>query len=322
MNGAQTVSHAQIVRDAQAARRPVLIGGPTASGKSALALAIAERDSGVVINADALQVYARWQVLTARPGPDELARMPHALYGHVAGSRYSVGDWLRDAAVALAEARRAGMRPVFVGGTGLYLTALTDGLSPIPAVPAEVRDRADRAVADGRIGMLGDELARKDPETWAVIDRRNPARVQRAWEVLEATGRGLAAWRKIKEPPLIRRQDAVAIIMSPAPEVLDRQIAARFRAMIERGALAEARAALETGWEPKSPASRAIGAAELIAHLEGKMSLEAAAEAAALATRRFAKRQRTWFRNRMADWAWHAPEPGAAAALLPLVPRE
>lgn len=301
--------------------RPVLIGGPTASGKSSLALAIAERDGGVVINADALQVYSRWQILTARPGPDDVARAPHRLYGHVTSPRYSVGDWLRAAQTVLAEARDTGLRPIFVGGTGLYLTALTEGLSPIPAVPAEVRARADRAVADGRIAILAEDLARKDPETWAGIDQRNPARVQRAWEVLEATGRGLAAWRKVKEPPLVRREDAVAIVVNPPTEVLDRYIASRFRTMIARGALTEARAALETGWEPKEPASRAIGVMELIAHLKGEMSLDEASEAAALATRRFAKRQRTWFRNRMADWIWYAPDPQATAALLPLVPR-
>lgn len=302
------------------AKRPVLVGGPTASGKSALALAIAERDGGVVINADALQVYSRWQVLTARPGPDDLVRAPHRLYGHVAGPRYSVGDWLRDVAVVLGEAVDAGLRPVFVGGTGLYLTALTEGLSPIPAIPAEIREHADRVVAEGRISWLAEDLARRDPETWTAIDQRNPARVQRAWEVLEATGRGLAAWRQVREPPLVRRQDAVAMIISPPTEILDGHIAARFRTMVEQGALAEAQAALDAGWEPRQPAARAIGAAELIAHLRGEMSLDAAVAAAALATRRFAKRQRSWFRNRMADWAWHAPEPGATGDLLPLVP--
>ncbi|MFE3839156.1 tRNA (adenosine(37)-N6)-dimethylallyltransferase MiaA [Pseudogemmobacter sonorensis] len=271
---------------------PVLIAGPTASGKSALAMEIAARDGRVVVNADALQVYGNWRVLTARPSAAEEAALPHALYGHVGrDGAWSVGHWLRAAAGFLD-------RPaVFVGGTGLYFMALTEGLAEVPPVPAEVRAEADRL----RAGDFAAMVAGLDPATAARIDLRNPARVQRAWEVLRATGRGLGDWQARTAQPLLPLARAETLVLRPETGWLDARIARRFAAMVEEGALEEARAELPH-WNPALPSARAIGAPELIAHLQGRIGLPEAVAAASLATRRYAKRQRTWFRARMAGW--------------------
>ncbi|GHE01330.1 tRNA delta(2)-isopentenylpyrophosphate transferase [Defluviimonas sp. 20V17] len=271
--------------------QPVLIAGPTASGKSGLALALAERQGGVIVNADALQVYDCWRVLTARPSPQEEARAPHRLYGMVAADQdWSVGHWLR----AVAPLLQGPQRPIIVGGTGLYFSALTEGLAEIPATPPEIR-------AEGDSLSLGQLLEALDPETRARIDTRNRARVQRAWEVLRATGRGLAVWQAETGPPLLPPGRAARLALRPGRDWLAERIARRFDQMMATGALDEARAALD-GWDPSRPASRAIGAPELIAHLRGEMSLPHAVEAAKLATRQYAKRQRSWFRSRMSDW--------------------
>ncbi len=275
--------------------RPVLIAGPTASGKSALAMQIAARFGGQVINADALQVYADWRVLTARPSARDEARLPHRLYGHVPGARaYSVGAWLRD----LAPLLRAGPLPVIVGGTGLYFTALTEGLADIPPVPAAVRAQAERLLAERGPEAL---LAGIDPGTLARIDRRNPARVQRAWEVQRATGRGLAAWQDETPAPLLALSDCVPILLEADRDWLNRRIETRFRRMLEAGALDEARANRD-GWSAARPSARAIGAAELMACLDGRLSLEEARQRATTATRQYARRQRQWFRARMRRW--------------------
>jgi len=280
---------------------PVLLAGPTAGGKSDLALRLARAQGRAVVNADALQVHDAWSVLTARPGAADLARAPHRLYGHVTrGADYSVGHWLRDLAPLLA-VRPA---PVIVGGTGLYFTALTAGLAGIPPVPPEIRARSQALLAEGGVAAL---LAGLDPATAARIDRRNPARVQRAWEVLVATGRGLAGWQAETGPPLLPPAQAVRWLLDPGPALAGR-IAARFDAMLAGGALDEARANLAHWPGPDAPGpaalwTRAIGADELVAHLRGQMSLSQARESAILATRRYAKRQRTWFRNRMGDWS-------------------
>lgn len=270
--------------------RPVLIAGPTASGKSALALAVAETGGGVVVNADALQVYADWRVLTARPSPDEEARAPHALYGHVGRDQtYSVGHWLRDVAQMLG-----GARPIITGGTGLYFSALTEGLAEIPATPAEIRTEANAI-------PLPDLVAGLDPASAARIDLLNRARVQRAWEVLRATGRGIAEWQADTPAPLLPLDQAQPLVLRPEPAWLNARIARRFDAMLEAGALDEARAALPH-WTPEAPWARAIGAPELIAHLRGETDLATAREAAIIASRQYAKRQRSWFRNRMREW--------------------
>ncbi|MGR3322755.1 MAG: tRNA (adenosine(37)-N6)-dimethylallyltransferase MiaA [Pseudooceanicola sp.] len=275
--------------------RPVLIAGPTASGKSALAMEIAERDGGVIVNADAIQVYADWRVLTARPSEDEEARLPHALFGHVPGDRaYSVGEWLREVRPLLS----GGARPIITGGTGLYFAALTEGLADIPETPPDIRREADELrTTEGPAAML----AALDPDTLDRIDTRNPMRVQRAWEVQRATGRGIAAWQDDTPPPLLPLAQAQALLVDAPRDWLNARIARRFDAMLEGGALDEARAHLAT-WDPAAPSSKAIGARELVAHLRGKMTRDAAREAATIATRQFAKRQRTWFRARMRDW--------------------
>lgn len=272
---------------------PILIAGPTASGKSALALALAARDGRVVVNADALQVYGCWRILTARPTPADEAAVPHALYGHITrDAPYSVGHWLREVAPLLA-------RPVvIVGGTGLYFSALTEGLAEIPPTPPAIRAMADHLrETEGPAALL----AALDPATAARIDRQNPARVQRAWEVLQSTGRGLADWQAETGPPLLPLDQAQALVLTPDPAWLNARIDRRFDAMIADGALDEARAELPY-WEANRPSARAIGAPELIAHLQGQMDLPTAIAAAKTASRQYAKRQRTWFRSRMGAW--------------------
>lgn len=280
---------------------PVLIAGPTASGKSALALAIARRDGRMIVNADALQVYARWRILTARPSLLDEAEAEHRLYGHVARDvTYSVGDWLREVGSLLQTARPL----VIVGGTGLYLSALTEGLVDIPATPTAIRDVADLRRAQEGIGRLLQEL---DFATSEKIDKANPARVQRAWEVLQATGRGLAEWQSETGPALIPLRDAEAIVLRPAVDGLNSRIDQRFDAMLVGGALAEVAAELPH-WQPDKPSARAIGAPELIRHLRGDLPLDAAISAAKLASRQYAKRQRTWLRSRMAGWSSLIPQ--------------
>ena len=273
---------------------PVLIAGPTASGKSALALELAARDGRLIVNADALQVFGCWRVLTARPSAAEEAALPHALYGHVGREQvYSVGHWLREISGLLDR------KLVIVGGTGLSFSALTGGLAEIPPVPAAVRAEADALRFSG--GGLDSMWAALDPETAARTDRKNPMRVQRAFEVLRATGRGLASWQAATPAPLLALDRVEALVLRPSPAWLDDRIARRFCAMVETGALEEA-AAAQKFWAPPAPWTRAIGAAELIAHLQGSLTLDQAIAAGVLATRQYAKRQRTWFRSRMQDW--------------------
>ncbi|WP_413718348.1 tRNA (adenosine(37)-N6)-dimethylallyltransferase MiaA [Silicimonas sp. MF1-12-2] len=272
----------------------MLIAGPTASGKSALAMEIATRLGGPVVNADALQVYGDWRVLTARPSTADEATLPHALYGHIPGHQpYSVGDWLRE-----LEPLLAGPPPVIVGGTGLYFTALTEGLADIPSTPETIRLEAIRRMTDEGLDAL---LAELDPETAARIDRQNPMRVQRAWEVLRTTGRGLASWQEETPRPLLRIEDAQPLVMEAPKDWLNPRIEARFDIMLEAGALEEARMN-EGAWHEGLPSAKAIGAAELVAHVRGEMSREEAREAAVTATRQYAKRQRSWFRSRMKAW--------------------
>lgn len=273
----------------------MVIAGPTASGKSALALRIARTQGRSIVNADALQVWSCWRILSARPTAAEEAEMPHRLFGHVRpGAGYSVGHWLREVGAVL----RADPRPVIVGGTGLYLTALTEGLADVPPVPAAIRAEADRRLAAGGAAAL---LAELDRATADRIDRRNPARVQRAWEVLRATGRGLAAWQAGTGPALLPGAWATLLRLDCGRDWLAARIDARFDRMIADGALAEAEAVLPF-WEPRAPWARAIGAAELVGHLRGEMALADAIAAAKAQSRQYAKRQRTWLRKRMAGW--------------------
>lgn len=274
---------------------PVLIAGPTASGKSALALAVARAQGGVVVNADALQVHDAWRVLTARPSPADEAAAPHALYGHIRWGRpYAVGDWLREVGSLLA----SGARPIVVGGTGLYFRALTEGLADIPPVPAEVtaeaRDRLAAGGLDRLVGDLSDDV-RSD------MDLANPARVLRAWSVQRATGRSIRAWQADTPAPLLGLDVCTPLLLDAPRDWLAARIERRFDAMLASGALDEARANLSR-WDPAAGAAKAIGAPELIAHLRGEMTLSEARTRSVTATRRYAKRQRTWFRARMRQW--------------------
>jgi len=273
---------------------PLLLAGPTASGKSALALEIADRLGGEIVNADALQVFADWRILTARPSQADEAAAPHRLYGHVPGTEpYSVGHWLRDLRPLLTD-----RRPIIIGGTGLYFSALTEGLAEIPETPPDVRAEADARMAEEGPAAL---LADLDPATSERIDRLNPVRVQRAWEVQRATGRGLAAWQDDTGPPLLPLNRTRAFVLTGPRDWLAARIARRFDAMLAAGVLDEARANLP-GWSARLPSAKAHGAADLIAHLRGEQSLEAARERTITITRQYAKRQRTWFRARMSAW--------------------
>ncbi|MDP5307781.1 tRNA (adenosine(37)-N6)-dimethylallyltransferase MiaA [Paracoccus spongiarum] len=274
--------------------RHLLIAGPTASGKSALALAVARAQGGLIVNADALQVWSCWRVLTARPSAADEAAAQHALYGHVTPDRgYSAGDWLRE-----VEALRD-RRLIVVGGTGLYLTALTRGLAFVPPIPAAVRLEGDALLT--RPDGLARMVAGLDPLTRERIDLRNPARVQRAWEVLRASGRGLADWQADTPPPLIAPEDAQRVVIEADRDRLAARIAARFGAMLDQGALDEV-AAMLPSWDPARQWAQAIGAPELVAHLRGEIDRATAIERAVIATRQYAKSQRSWFRGRMRDW--------------------
>ena len=277
---------------------PVLIAGPTGSGKSALAMDLAARDGRLIVNADALQVYDCWRVLSARPSVAEEAALPHALYGHIGRDQdYSVGAWLREVAGLLT-------RPVvIVGGTGLYFRALTEGLAEIPPIPAAIRTEADALRLSGQVDVMRQAL---DAATSAKTDLLNPVRVQRAYEVQRATGRGMAAWQADTSAPLLPLCDAQTLVLQPTVPWLDARIARRFSVMLDEGALDEARAALPH-WQADRPWARAIGAPELVAHLRGESTLNAARNAAILASRQYAKRQRTWFRTRMSEWTKVVP---------------
>ena len=281
--------------------RPVLIAGATASGKSALALQIAEQLGGVIVNADALQVYSGWRILTARPSAKEESRASHALYGHVANHEtYSVGDWLRDIGPILS----AGKRPIIVGGTGLYFRALTEGLADIPPIPANIRAQSAGLLFQGGLQPMLEDL---DDETRAQIDVQNPMRVARAWEVLQATGQSIRSWQACTPPPLLPLEACHALHLTSPVDWLNDRLKRRFDIMIAEGALEEARGNLEF-WDSKWQSSKAIGAPELIAHLQGQFTLDEAKTRAVTASSQFAKRQRTWFRKRMVAWQTVAAE--------------
>jgi tRNA dimethylallyltransferase len=290
----------------------VLIAGPTASGKSALALAVTARVGGVIVNTDSMQVYGDLKIITARPSVAEEARAPHLLYGHVdAAENYSVGRFLTDAAAAL-ERTRAERRPaVFTGGTGLYFKALTRGLAAIPPVPAEIRSAVRERLDAAGPAALHAELARRDPAVAARLRPADRTRIARALEVVEATGRSIADWHHHGMPPLLDAARVACVFLSPDRAELYRRIDARFDAMLSAGALEEARALAARRLDPLLPAMTAHGVPWLIRHLAGDMPLAAAAAEAKKDTRHYAKRQFTWFRHQLADW----PRVDPAAAL-------
>ncbi len=282
----------------------VLIAGPTASGKSRLALELAADEGGIIVNADSMQVYRELRVLTARPTQQDEAAVPHRLYGHVgAATRYSVGAWLADVAPVLDEARRERRPAIVVGGTGLYFKALTEGLAAMPAVPAEIREEVAREADGVETPALYARLAARDPESAAAIRPSDRARIVRALEVFAATGTPIAVWQRTgAAAPLVDAATARRLVLSPERAELHRRIAARAEAMVAAGALDEVRALAALDLDPALPAMKAIGVRELLAHLAGDSSLDEAVAAIATETRRYARRQLTWFRNQMADW--------------------
>jgi len=279
----------------------VLVAGPTCSGKSALALALAERLGGVVINADSMQVYRELRIVTARPSPEEEARAPHALYGVRPAAEPGNAAWWRDAALAAMQAALAqGRLPILCGGTGMYFSALTDGIAGIPECGEAARAEARWLLAEQGPAALHASLAKVDPATAARLRPSDSQRVARAWEVWRGTGRGLAAWQKEKGTPAPWRFSA--ILIDPPREALRAAIAGRFAAMLAAGALEEVRALLALGLDPALPAMRAHGVPELSAHLRGEITLDETARRVALVTGQYTKRQATWFRHRrMAD---------------------
>ncbi len=297
-------------------RRPsaVLIAGPTASGKSAVAIAAARRLNGVAINADSMQVYADLRILTARPTVADQAGVPHILFGHVdAATNYSVGRYIEDAARALEDARAGGRTPIFVGGTGLYFKALVQGLSAIPAVPPGTRARL-RAWAEGRTSQnLHDELASRDPPMAARLRPSDPQRILRALEVLDATGQSLATFQGARAPPLLDIGACAALFVAPEPAASRARIDARFDAMMEAGALDEVVALAARNLDPALPAMRAHGAPGLIAYVRGEIDLDDAIARGKADTRRYAKRQRTFARHQLPMFRWTPPEAALAA---------
>ena len=293
--------------------KAILIAGPTASGKSAAALDLAQRFGGIVINADSMQVYRELAVLTARPSQAEMQRAPHCLYGTVPASEpYSVGRFLEDAAQALRDAKVEGRRPVFIGGTGLYFKALTEGLAQVPDVPPEIRahwrGEAERIGTEG----LHRALQARDPVMAARLRPSDPQRLLRALEVIDATSVSLAEWQGADAEAVLHPEGLLRIVIAPEREPLYAAIDARFDRMIEQGAIEEVRALLALGLDHALPAMRAHGVRELAAYLAGDSSLEAAVEKAKTESRRYAKRQMTWARRFMQDWQWF---PNAAAVL-------
>lgn len=279
---------------------PILIAGPTAAGKSALALRLARQFDGCIINADALQVYDCWSVLSACPDSDEQAQAPHHLYAHIGKhTPYSAGHWLRDVKSVLQASDK---RPIIVGGTGLYFTALTKGLAAIPDIPADIRAQGDAIrLSIGKDGFIS-ELAADDPETLTTLDQNNPARLQRAWEVLRTTGKGLTKWHAETPPPLVDPANCAKIVLISDRDWLAERIERRFDIMMDQGALDEVRAYIADGWDSTLPSAQAIGARELVAYLNTQLDLGTAITNAKAQTRQYAKRQRTWFRSKMANW--------------------
>ncbi len=296
--------------------RPVLIAGPTASGKSALALRLAERLGGAVINADSMQVYRDLRVITARPAPEEEARVPHLLYGHVdAAESYSAGQWCEDVREALRRAAEMGRIPIVTGGTGLYFKALTGGIAGVPPVPpgvrAGVRARLD---AEGSQALHA-ELAVRDPAMAARLSPGDRSRVARALEVVLGTGRSLSEWQHDGLPPVLDAGSALKLFLDPPRDGLRARVSERFDAMLEAGALEEVRALDARGLDPQLPAMKAHGVPWLRRYLQGELPLDAAAEGGKADTRRYIKRQVTWFRHQAPGWTWVLPAEAEAAAL-------
>jgi tRNA dimethylallyltransferase len=295
------------------AAKAVLIAGPTASGKSALALRLAEQLGGTIVNADSMQVYRDLRVITARPTPEEESRVPHRLYGHVdAAVNYSTGQWLRDVAEVLAALAQEGRTAILVGGTGLYFKALTAGLAAVPPIPPDIRAQVRGRLESEGVRPLYDELRERDPQTAHRLMPNDRSRISRALEVVLATGRSLTDWHREGLPPLVDANHVAKVFITCERKELVRRIETRFAAMLQAGALEEVRALAVRELDPALPAMKAHGVPWLICHIDGAISLDEAAAGAVMDTRRYAKRQLTWFRNQMKDWLLASPDDAFA----------
>ena len=292
----------------------ILIAGPTASGKSALALELAAKLGGVIINADSMQVYRDLRIITARPTPDEERRVPHRLYGHVdAAENYSVGRWFGEAAAALADTFGQGRPAIMTGGTGLYFSTLTRGIAAVPPVPAEIRRVVRNRLTTEGVAALHQELSKRDPATAARLKPGDRARITRALEVLLATGRSLAQWHEDNMPARLDLAAAAKVFLMPNRDELGLRIDARFDAMMSAGALEEVRAFAARNLDPNLPAMKAHGVPWLIRHLKGEIAMAEAVAQAKRDTRRYTKRQATWFRNQLPQFEWAEPQHAATA---------
>ncbi len=290
-------------------KNAVLIAGPTASGKSALALEVAARTDGVVINADSMQVYRDLRIITARPTDEEMRQAPHRLYGHIGAEEiYSAGRWLREVEQEIAAAHATGKTAIVIGGTGLYFSALLNGLSAVPEVSMEVRHQVRELGGRNDNEALHAMLAARDPRTASEIRVSDRQRILRALEVIEATGRGLAEWREEPGVPVLDSGGYQAVFLETDREALGRRIDTRFDKMLEAGALDEVKALHARDLEPRMPAMKAHGVPWLIKYINGEISLEEAAAQGKRDTRQYAKRQETWFRNQLPDFRWVKPE--------------
>ena len=306
-------------------KNAILIAGPTASGKSALALDLAERKGGVIVNADSMQGYSVLDVLTARPTAAERARVPHHLYGHVHPSTaYSTGAWLRDVMKLIGEGtffkRPDGTffeRPViFVGGTGLYFRALAEGISEMPDIPQSIRDRWRYELQEQGAARLHRILLREDSAAAMMLKPTDGQRIVRALEVLDASGRSILEWQAARGRPLIDRDSTRFLVIEPDRAALVERIGARFDRMLDKGALDEVRRLTALGLDPGLPAMKAIGVRELQAAMAGELSFPEAIERAKIATRQYAKRQATWFRHQLGpQWQRLRPGDGIEAAI-------
>lgn len=300
-------------------RGAILIAGPTASGKSALAIRLARDLSGVVVNADSMQVYRDLRILTARPSPEDEAAAPHRLFGHVDGAvNYSVGHWLKDVAGLLPDLDRSGLVPIFVGGTGLYFKALTQGLSEIPPVPDSIRAELRAAHAGWPTPELHAALARQDPLTAIRLKPHDRLRIERALEVFAATGRSVTEFQGLRKPGLLAGLELVRVILASDRTLLRERIDRRFERMIAAGALDEVARLAERDLDPALPVMRAHGVPALVAHRRGEIDLAQAIARGQADTRAYAKRQSTWARTQMSDWTIVVPA-GAAEAVERLI---
>lgn len=281
-----------------------MIAGPTASGKSALALDLAREHGGEIVNADSMQVYGVLDRLTARPNPDDLGAVPHHLYGHVPPqTAYSTGLWIEQAGDAIADIRGRGALPIVVGGTGLYFRALTGGLSDMPSIPDVIRDTLRARLETDGIEPLYAELVKHDP---GMAERLRPAdrqRILRALEVVLATGRSIAQFQGRGRPAIIDPSGARCIVLDLPRPLLHARINTRFAKMVDEGALEEVKKLIALDIPTQHPAMKAIGVSQLSEYLAGRLSLDEAVELARIATRQYAKRQMTWFRNQL-DQHW------------------